>query len=162
MSALQTAVKMETDAIRFYREASEKTKNPIGKQMFLSIVEDEKRHLEMINKLISSNEFSSSNAGAPMKSIKTVFENMKNEMLQRAEASSDELEAFKIAMEMEREGKEYYKKSAAGAASDKEKELFNLLAAEEEEHYTVFANTYSFLKDTGNWFMWEEKGIVEG
>ncbi|MBF0328821.1 MAG: ferritin family protein [Nitrospirae bacterium] len=162
MSALQTAAKMESDAIKFYREASEKTKNAVGKKMFLSIVEDEKRHLEIINKLINKNEFSASDASAPMKSINTVFESMKNEMLQRAEASSDELEAFKIAMEMEREGKEFYKQSAAGAASDKEKELFNLLASEEEEHYTIFANTYNFLKDSGNWFMWEEKGIVEG
>lgn len=162
MSALQTAAKMEADAIKFYGEASEKTKNPVGKQMFLSIVEDEKRHLEMINNLIGKNEFSSSNAGAPMKAIKTIFENMKNEMLQRAEASSDELEAFKIAMEMEREGKEYYKQSAVAAASGKEKELFVLLASEEEEHYTVFANTYNFLKDSGNWFLWEEKGVIEG
>jgi rubrerythrin len=48
MNALEIARKMETDAIKFYKEASEKTRHPAGKKMFLSIVEDEKRHLQMI------------------------------------------------------------------------------------------------------------------
>jgi hypothetical protein len=33
---------------------------------------------------------------------------------------------------------------------------------EEQQHYDIFANTHSFLSDTGNWFMWEEHSIVEG
>ncbi|MFA5354928.1 MAG: ferritin family protein, partial [Thermodesulfovibrionales bacterium] len=39
------AIKMETDAIGFYREAAEKVLHPVGKKMFLSVAEDEKRHL---------------------------------------------------------------------------------------------------------------------
>ena len=41
-NAIEIAIKMETDAIKFYKEASEKTKNPVGKKMFLTIREDEK------------------------------------------------------------------------------------------------------------------------
>jgi rubrerythrin len=37
MNAVEIAIKMETDAIKFYREAAEKTKHPVGKKMFLSI-----------------------------------------------------------------------------------------------------------------------------
>ena len=36
------------------------------------------------------------------------------------------------------------------------------LVKEEQQHYDVFANTYSFMSDTGNWFMWDEHSIVEG
>ena len=31
-NAIEIAIKMETDAIKFYKEASEKTKNPVGKK----------------------------------------------------------------------------------------------------------------------------------
>jgi rubrerythrin len=87
---------------------------------------------------------------------------MKNEMMKRVKATNDELEAFKIASQMEKEGTNFYKKALSGAKKDKEKTLFEKLIKEEEQHYSIFANTYSFLSDTGNWFMWEEHSIVDG
>jgi rubrerythrin len=97
-----------------------------------------------------------------MKNIKTVFETSKDEMMQRAEATTDELEAFKIAMQMEKSGMEFYKKAAFNAKTDKEKQLFEKLIKEEEEHYNIFSNTHFFLSDSGSWFMWEEHSIVDG
>jgi rubrerythrin len=63
---------------------------------------------------------------------------------------------------MEKEGIEFYKKAEAEAQKDKEKALFNRLIKEEQEHYSIFANTYSFMADSGSWFMWSEHSIVEG
>jgi len=82
--------------------------------------------------------------------------------MKRVEATMDELEAFKIAMQMEKEGVEFYKKAAAGAKTEIEKALFERLIKEEQEHYNIFANTYFFMSDTGSWFMWEEHSIVDG
>jgi rubrerythrin len=161
MDALEIALKMETDAISFYTEAARKTKSPAGKKMFETITEDEKRHLEMIAQVIKGLNITHKDV-SPMKKVKTVFEAMKNEMLKKVEATDDELEAFKIAMGMEKEGKEFYEKSLSLAKTDKEKALLKRLVAEEEQHYALFANTYQYLSDTGNWFMWEERGIVEG
>jgi rubrerythrin len=161
MNAIEIAIRMEKDAIKFYTEATEKTRNPVGKKMFLTIVEDEKRHLETLSQIfkglsISCKDFS------PIKNIKTVFEAMKNEMMERVEATTDELEAFKIAMQMEKEGVEFYKKAALEVKTEKEKSLFERLVKEEQDHYNIFANTYFFLSDTGSWFMWEEHSIVDG
>lgn len=161
MNALEVSKKMETDAIKFYTEAAEKTKYPAGKKMFLTITEDEKRHLEMITQLIKGMNITVNDV-SPMKRVKTVFESLKNDMMKKVEASKDELEAFKIAMDMEKEGKKFYEKSLAEATTDKEKALFKRLIEEEAQHYAIFANTYSHLSDTGNWFLWEERGIVEG
>ncbi len=161
MNAIEIAVKMETDAIKFYKEASGKTANSVGKKMFLTVAEDEKRHLDMLSSMfkglnVTIEDFS------PMKNIKTVFEAMKDEMMQRVEATTDELEAFRIAMKMEKEGIEFYKKAAVGTKIEKEKILFEKLMKEEQQHYDMFANTHFFLSDTGNWFMWEEHSIVDG
>jgi len=161
MDALEIAVKMETDAIAFYTEAARKTKYPAGKKMFDSVAADEKRHLAMITQIIKGLGATHQESN-PIKNIKTVFESLKNEMMKKVEATQDELEAFKIAMQMEKEGKQFYEKTLAKVKTDKEKELFRRLIHEEEQHYEIFANTYQFLSDTGNWFLWEERGIVEG
>ena len=161
MNAIEIAIKMETDAINFYKEASKKANHSVGKKMFLTIAEDEKRHLNMLNQILRGLDIKIKDV-SPMKNIKTVFEEIKDEMMHKVEATTDELEAFKIAIRMEKEGIEFYKKAASGAKTDKEKSLFERLIKEEQQHYDIFANTYFFLSDTGNWFMWEEHSIVDG
>ena len=161
MNAFEIAKKMETDAIRFYAEAAQKTNHPAGKKMFETIIKDEKRHLEIVNNLLKGMDIHIEDVH-PIKNIKTVFESMKDEMMERVKATSDDLEAFKIGMQMEKEGLEFYTNLLAEATTEKEKNLYEKLIHEEEEHYNIFANTYDFLNDTGNWFMWEDHSIVEG
>lgn len=161
MNAVQLAIKMETDAIKFYREASERTRHPVGKKMFLSITKDEQRHLEMLSGLFKGLDISIKDV-SPMRNIKTVFQEMKDAMMKRAEATNDELEAFKIAMQMEKKGMEFYRKAASGARNAKEKQLFERLVKEEQEHYDIFSNTHFYLSDSGSWFMWDEHSIVDG
>ncbi len=161
MNVIEIAIKMEKDAIDFYTTAAGKTTNPVGRKMFLAITEDEKRHLEFLSQLFKGMEILVNDV-SPMVNIKTVFEEMKDDMLQKVGVTDDELEAFKIAMQMEKEGKAFYEKALLKVKTGKEEELFERLIKEEQEHYDIFANTYSFLSDTGNWFMWEEHSIVEG
>src|ERR1700690_2140114 len=161
MDALELAINMEKDAIAFYTEAARKTKYPAGKKMFQTITEDEKRHLEMVSQIIKGLNITHKKT-SPMKNVKTVFESMKDEMMKKVEATADELEAFKIAMRMEKEGLEFYRKTLAGSKKEPERALLELLIKEEQQHYDIFANTYQFLSDSGNWFMWEERGFVEG
>jgi rubrerythrin len=99
---------------------------------------------------------------SPLKNIQTIFESMRTEMMSRVEATRDELEAFRIAMDMEKEGVAFYKRLLAAAGKDKERAFLEQLIREEQKHYDIFSNTYHFLFDTGNWFMWEELSIVEG
>ncbi|MEW6586124.1 MAG: ferritin family protein [Nitrospirota bacterium] len=161
MNAIEIAIRMETDAIKFYRESAEKVSHPVGKKMFLTIVEDEKRHLAALSHIFKEVGVSYKEA-SPMKSVKTVFEALKDQMKKRVAATTDELESFKIAMEMEKEGVEFYKKFASEAKVEKEKTLFEKLIKEEEQHFAIFSNTYNFLRDSGNWFMWDEYSIVDG
>lgn len=161
MNAIEIAIKMETDAIKFYKEAAEKTRYHVGKKMFLTIAEDEKRHLDILSEIFKGLNITIKDV-SPMKNIKTVFEEMKHEMMEKVKVTTDELEAFKIAMQMEKEGVEFYKKAVSEAQTEKEKALFERLTKEEQEHYAIFANTYFFLSDTGSWFMWEEHSIVDG
>ena len=161
MNAAEIARSMETDAVDFYTKAAENCSHPVGKQMFLSIAEDERRHIQMIEALIKGLGITEDNVD-PMERVKSVFAELKDEMVERVAASGDDKEALKIAMEMEAKGRDFYERSASEATDDKSKALFERLFKEEEKHYAIFSNTYSFLNDTGNWFMWDEHSIVEG
>lgn len=161
MNAVDIALKMEKDAIEFYIAAAAKTRYPAGKKMFETVIDDEKRHLEFVDNLIRGLDIRMEDTH-PMENIRTVFEEMKDQMMERVQATADELEVFKIAMEMEAQGIEFYRKLLSDAETEKEKMLFGRLIREEEQHYDIFANTYNFLLDTGNWFMWEEHGMVDG
>ena len=98
----------------------------------------------------------------PLQAVKTVFESLKGEMLDRVAASKDELEALTVAMDMEREGMKFYEKCLGESKTDKEKALFTRLIAEEKQHYAMFSNTHQHLANTGNWYLWEERGVIEG
>lgn len=161
MKSIEIALKMETDAVKFYTEASEKVSHPVGKKMFLMIAEDEKNHIKMIEELLRGLELTIKEAN-PIKTVKTIFEEMKDKMMERIKAQQDDLEAFRVAMDMEKEGIDFYKKVKQEVNTEKEKKLFERLIFEEEQHYKIFSETYNFLKDTGNWFMWKEFSIVEG
>lgn len=159
--AIETAIKMETDAIAFYEEAEDKTSHPFGKEMFKGFVKDESRHLRMLQELFRGLDIRFE-FHRPKETIKTVFSEQKNAMMERVRALENELEALKIAMKMEKDGYDYYLAAAAKAGSAQEKELFERLAVEENDHYAILNETFSFLDNTGQWYMYEERGIVEG
>ena len=158
--AIETAIKMETDAMKFYREAVSKTTHPLGKKLFEGFVVDEMRHLKMLQDIMNDLDIEVK-VVHPKQDIKTIFTELKDEMMERVTATSSEKDAVKIALDFERGGYHFYEK-AAQESQGKEKELFEALTIEEKRHYELLENTHRFLEDTGDWFMWEEHGILEG
>ena len=161
MNALEMAIKMKTDAIRYYGEVIEKCGHPGGRKMFEVMLEDEKEHLKHLEQItqdmqVDVRKFS------PIENIKTALHGIKDEMTEVTACSLDDMEAFKIAMDMEKRCVEFYAKQAKEGESDAERALFEKLAHEEQEHFKVLSNTHSFLSDSGNWFMWDDHSIVEG
>jgi rubrerythrin len=159
--AIETAIKMETDAMAFYQEAANKTSHPFGKEMFKGFIKDETRHLKVLQEIFKGVD-AEIELVRPKDTIKTVFSELKDEMMQRVKVLDNELEAVNIALKFEKEGFDFYKNAAAKAGTPKEKELFEKLSLEENDHYTILMETQKYLADTGNWYMYEERGILEG
>ena len=161
MNAIETAMKMEQEAVDFYTQCAGKTNNPVGKKMFLSIAEDEKYHIACAMNVQKGKAFAPPEA-TPLEDMKKIFDRNKEDMLKQVPSTADELDAFRTAMKMEAESIAFYREASSRAATPEEKSFFDCLIKDEEEHFAIFQNTYSFLSDTGNWFMWEEHSIVEG
>lgn len=162
MNAFKVAIKTETDAISFYKEAAEKTNHPVGKKMFLSIMQDEQRHLDDFKCILHGFDIKVRDLVSPMKKMKTVFEENKEALLERIEATTDEMDALKVAMQKEKESFELYERLSKEVQTPKERKLFQRLIEEEKKHYTIFSNTYFFLSNSESWFMWEEYSMVDG
>jgi len=159
-NAVETSIRMETDAISFYREASQKTSHPAGKRMFEGFIKDEERHLRYLQDILKGLDIDPKVEVTG--DVRTIFSDLKDQMMERISATADEREAIRVALDMEKRGYEYYKGLSAEADDPKIKRLFEVLTTEEQRHYEILDNTHSFLEDTGNWFMWEEMSIVEG
>jgi rubrerythrin len=164
--AIRTAIKLEEDGIDFYQKASEKTFHPFGKKMFLSFAEDEKRHLTVLKEILANLKFSDFDRffeeKNPREKIKTIFREVRNEIRERVAANPDEVEALKIGMDMEWESVEFYQDALEKTQDSHQKAFFQRLIEEEKEHYELLQNTRSYLKDSGEWFLWEEKALLDG
>ena len=162
---IKTAIKMETDGIKFYQGAADKTSHPFGKEMFLSFKKDEERHLRVLQEILNDLGFSNFEkyfGETPRNRIKTVFKEVRNEIRESVAASPDEMEALQVGMKMEEKSVYFYQDALSKATSSATKELLERLILEEKDHYQILENTHSFLQDSGDWFLWEEKGLLDG
>ena len=93
---------------------------------------------------------------------RVIFGRREEEMLGNVSADTDELEAYRIAMELENKGYDFYKKTLESVSDPAVKELYKFLLSEEEAHHDLLSSTYEYLKNPAAWFAKDEKPIVEG
>jgi len=165
-SILKSALAAEKDGLQMYLKASERTLYPLGRQMFLSLAEDEKSHIRMIEKLAAGRGLQSAlgeaREGTPNERMKHALSELKSVIADDLSVCADELEALRIGLDMEKRSYEFYKQAAKDAASPDESSLCEKLAAEEGEHYRMLQNTYEYLEDRDHWFLWTEHGLLDG
>lgn len=161
---VETAVKMEIDGITFYREAAEKTPNPLGKRMFLSLSRDEERHLDVLKRMLEDLHFSAIETyfqGSPKERVKTIFKQARGELAKQVAAEPGELEVLKMGLSIEDKSVTFYQKALSNAEGPL-RSLLERLVREEREHYAILENTYAVLESSKDWYLWEEKGLLDG
>ncbi len=162
---ITTAIEMEKNGVDFYHKAGEKTCYPLAKKMFLSFAEDEKRHLTALKKILTDLNFSDFTrffGEKPRQKIENIFKKARNEIKERITANPDELEALRIAMDMELEGVQFYQTALEESKDNHQKAFLGRMVEEEKEHHQLLQNTHTYLKDSGDWFLWEEKALLDG
>jgi len=162
---INVAIKMEKDGIDFYKKAADRASHPLGREMFLSFMRDEERHLNVFKEILADFGFSNFEKyfdKTPREEIKTVFSQVKDEIKKEVAASPGELEVLEVGMKMEEESVHFYQNWLGEVSDEKEEKLLERLVLEEKEHYKILENTHSFLKDSGKWFLWEEKALIDG
>jgi rubrerythrin len=158
LNVLKQGMNTEIWGLRFYQRAVRRTTSPEGKNVFKSLVEEEKRHLDVLRgqyaaisgaaKWVSIEE---AKAMADSVDPKDIFPKATSAKTLIPASATDE-QALQMAMEFEQRGYNMYEQEAKSATSPAEKAMWEWLAKAENAHYTYLQKTYDFLTTNGTWY----------
>ena len=158
LQALRQAIRLEQDGYEFYTEAAERMADPRGREMFLSLADDEKLHLRIVR-----DQYEALSAGKGWVSFSEVLDLKPvdldkplfppgGEAVEKAIApDASDADALLFALQKENESYELYRQAATETADPAGKEMYQRLASYEHIHFDILMLNYEHLVSTGNW-----------
>jgi rubrerythrin len=167
LEGLKIAVQMEIDGKEYYLKASQESSNDLGKKLLQSLANEEDIHRQKFEEIYDAIQ---NKRAWPVtdfrpdggKRLRTIVAMATEEMDSNIETPTTELDAVKIAMDMENKTYDYYKNQSQIATYDTERDFYEALAAEEREHYLVLLDYHEYLKDPAGWFVKKEHPSLDG
>ena len=168
---LQQAVNKEQDRQAYYEDATQRVCHPLAKTTFSALAKQEKMHAEF---LMSYYEKMKVSAGWPdpvecgdacqveAEEVKDIFAHARQSIEGEVTCNTDLTEAYKIAMQGERDAIDFYKTQLEAATDKNAIAFYTVLVDAERSHLQLLAKTEEFLNTPGDWFFSEENWIVEG
>ena len=152
IEALEVALTNEKRESEFYLKQAERTSNPLGKQMFQTLSNDEAEHYariqELHKKLTEDGKWPET---LPLKVKGTDAGDVLKKVVEGVDTSNqadtDDMEAVKIAIEFETKGEAFYKKLKESVDDPLEKDFYGMLESIEREHRLSLEDTYEYFKD---------------
>jgi rubrerythrin len=165
--ALQMAIQMEIGGKKYYQQASQKSSNQLGRQLFQSLAAEEDVHRQKFDEIygaIQSKKAWPKTGFEPDggKRLRTLFAKTTEVMGAKVKAPATELDSVKMAMEMENKTLDFYKSQSRKASYDAEREFYEALAGEERAHHLVLLDYYEYLGDPAGWFVKKERPSLDG
>ena len=167
LGTLQTAIQMEIDGKEFYLKASQASNNELGKKLLKSLAAEEDIHRQTFEKIYDTirdkkawprTDFQPDGG----RGLRTIFARALEQMKADVKAIPSELDAVQTAMAMENKTYDFYKNQRQTATYDAEKNFYEALASQEEEHHRILLDYYEFLKDPAAWFVQKEHPSLDG
>ena len=167
MEALQLAIQMEIEGRKFYLKANQESRNSLAKELFQTLADEEIIHQEKAKKIYDSLKNSQEWPDEEInfdrgKKLSTIFARAMKDIDKEAKVGATELNAVKIAMNMESKSYDFYQSRANLTAYPTEKRFFQALTAEERGHYLVLLDLQEYLTDPTDWFAKTEHTSLDG
>jgi len=167
LEALQIAIQMEIDGKEYYLQASQKSSNELGKRLLASLAAEEDVHRQKFEEIYIAMQ---NKKAWPVtdfhpdggKRLRAIFDMAAGEIGTNVKAPDTELDGVQIAMDMENKTYDFYQGQGKGATYDAERNLYQILVAEEREHYLALLDYYEYLKDPAGWFVTKEHPSLDG
>jgi rubrerythrin len=166
ISAIEVAITNEEREREFYLNNARRTQNPLGREMFQQIADDELEHMERLKQL---RDTWTRDDRWPETVPLTVSERSLQEVLSTvvdkaagAGSDSDDLEAVRTAIKFEDEASKYYSGLRDMVSDPKERAFFDLMSRIEREHYLSLKETEEFFTDPEGWHQKRERHSLDG
>jgi rubrerythrin len=150
MNVFEFAMQMEKDGEAFYRQIASKTNNAGLQKIFTTLADEEVVHYKTFKKLFekSAADIVESNV---LGKAKNIFQEMKKTGGFDISAETPQIEAYKKAMDAEKEAFTFYEKKAEEATNPTEKNILQAFAREERRHYRLLENVLDFVSRPDAW-----------
>lgn len=167
LDALEVALNNEMKEREFYLNHADKTRNPVGRAMFIQIADDELEHYERLKDLHEKWRTKDTwpetiPLTVKQTNVQTLLKDLIRKVEDMPEADDDDLEAIEVATRFEAKGAEMYTELSSASKDPKEKAFFALLAGIEREHFLSLKDTEEYLKDPSSWFTRKEHHGLDG
>ena len=155
MDILVYAIKMELDGEKYYREQAELNRENGLYGVFMDLAKDESDHAKVLEDK-ARGLFYRSNTSV-QSSVQNVFAKLSK--LKEIPCYQDQVDIYKMALEMEKQSIDLYKKLLSESMGDKE--LYNYLIEQEEEHCEIIEEIIKIANRSKDWVEAAEFGERE-
>lgn len=167
LEALAMAIQMEIDGKEYYLKASQQSTNEMGRKLLRSLAAEEDIHRHEFGEIYDAirrkkawPETGFQPDGG--KRLRTIIANAAEEAGPNTKTLAHELNAVETAIRMETKTQGFYQEWSRNATYDAEREFYEKLAAEENEHHLILLDYYEYLKDPAGWFVTKEHPSLDG
>jgi len=167
IEVLQLAVRMEIEGKEFYSKASQKSGNKLAKEIFQHLANEEDVHRKKFEEIYEALKKGQNwpDVEPPLekgKRLKSLFAKATKALGSKFEVAESELEAIKIAMDMESKSHNLYHSRSEESTLPVEKRFYETLAGEERGHHLALLDSYEYLSDPAGWFTKKEHWSLDG
>jgi len=150
LEGLKTAIEAEITGHEFYKNAAKSTKDPMGKETFAQMAEEEMGHFNYLrhqyNSVLEKGDYDFSKKLIKKKKEHAANPIFSEEIKNRIKDSHFEVSALTIGMKLELDAMTFYRSCAKKTKNKEVKEFYNELADWEQDHYLAFEKQLDVLK----------------
>lgn len=157
LKALEQAMQLERDGRAFYLQAAERTSDRRGREMYLSLADDEKLHLQLLERQYHAVKANQGWQALPeIWDIDTgwdepLFPKDKTLFEKAVHPEASDLDALIFALQIEHKSFELYRQWAQKSSEPAAKAMYKWLACAERGHFNQLMLNYESLLNSGYW-----------
>jgi rubrerythrin len=167
IEVLHLGVRMEIDGKEFYLKASHKSGNKLGKELFQQLANEEDVHRKRFEEIY---EALKSGQGWPDveppsekgKKLRSLFSEATRALGRKVKVAESELEAVKVALDMEQKSYDLYHSRSKESTLPVEKRFYEALAGEERGHHLALTDSLEYLSNPAGFFTKSEHWSLDG
>ena len=139
--ALEEAIRFEVDGREFFLQAADKAETYLAKSIFKVLAEEELGHIQKVKEVhrrcLSSEKEIFLPPVTEKSRLENIFQQAKRETDPKVLMKTGELEAVRLALQLEIKGHDFYNRLAQEATGEFEKAFYHQLTQEESVHFSV-------------------------
>lgn len=159
LKIVESGIELEKKGLITYLNFAHKTKSLTGKNMFIVLAKDEYEHMRELEKIRAAHAAGEPIPAVelPMARIESLRPKLKNkEQLIKGEEGQADLDALKIALDLERNARDFFKELAEAATDDLVRSFAERLVKWEEGHYDLVQAEIDYITQSGFYFDMQE------